>query len=247
MKTHANKAKNYDIGRPEYPPEFFDFLYGDFGLKTTEIIADIGCGTGKIARHFLERGSKVFAVEYDADMLKVADDNLRKYPSYISICASAENTTIETGTVDYIICGNSYCWFDRGKAVPEFRRISRKNGNVLISYLGGGKNEFIENINKVHEKYRQPVSSVEANVSPPFPVGKFIEKTVEYTDSVSYSKFLHTSLSMSFAPLEGHELYKPFCDEVSEVFEKYAVNGIIEVLMRLHCVIGKAEDLIFIP
>ena len=30
--THANKAKSYDIGRPEYPPAFFDFLYNG-GIK----------------------------------------------------------------------------------------------------------------------------------------------------------------------------------------------------------------------
>jgi SAM-dependent methyltransferase len=244
MKSHSGKAKNYDIGRAEYPTEFFDFLYGEFGIKTIDIIADIGCGTGKVTKHFLERGNKVLAVEYDADMLKIADHNFAKYSNYMSICASAEDTTIETGTVDHIICGTSYCWFDRTRAVPEFRRISHNNGNVLIAHINGGTNDFAEDIEKVNEKYRQPVLSAKPNTSPPFPVGKFTEKNVEYTESVSYSKFLNTSLSMSFAPAEGHELYKPFCDEVSAVFEKYETGGIIKNSLRLHCFIGKAEDLI---
>ena len=244
MKSHSGKAKNYDIGRAEYPREFFDFLYGEFGIKANDVIADIGCGTGKVTKHFLERGNKVLAVEYDADMLEIADRNFTQYPNYISICASAEDTTIETGTIDHIICGTSYCWFDRARAVPEFQRISRNNGNVFIAHINGGANDFAEDIEKVNEKYRQPVLSAKPNTSPPFPVGKFTEKNVEYTENVTYIKFLNTSLSMSFAPIEGHELYKPFCDEVGVVFEKHEVGGIIKTSLRIHCFIGKAEDLI---
>ncbi|MCL2772950.1 MAG: class I SAM-dependent methyltransferase [Oscillospiraceae bacterium] len=246
MKSHSGKAKNYDIGRAEYPTEFFDFLYGEFGIKTTDVIADIGCGTGRVTKHFLERGNKVLAIEYDADMLKIADHKFTEYPNYISICTPAEDTTVETGTVDYIICGTSYCWFDRTRAVPEFRRISRDNGNVLITHIYVGINDYEEDIEKVNEKYRQPVLSAKPNMSPPFPVGKFTEKNVEYTESGSYSKFLNTWLSMSFAPAEGHALYKPFCDEVSAVFKKYETGGIIKTLLRLHCFIGKAEDLIIL-
>ena len=75
--THAGKAENYDLGRPEHPEAFYDWLYGGFGLRPNAVIADIGAGTGKIARGFLERGGRVYAVEPDDDMRRIARERLR--------------------------------------------------------------------------------------------------------------------------------------------------------------------------
>ena len=90
MNTHAAKAKSYDIGRPEYPGVFFDFLYNETGLKKDAVIADIGCGTGKVTRNFLERGSKVIAIEPDSDMLGIVNEKLKIYPNYSSFQRTAE-------------------------------------------------------------------------------------------------------------------------------------------------------------
>lgn len=248
MKTHSTKAKYYDEGRPEYPKEFFDFLYDEFTIKSSDIIADIGGGTGKIAVHFLERGNRVFAVEYDADMLEIADYKLQKYPNYVSVYASAENTTIEAGVVDHIICGNSYAWFDHARAVPEFQRISKADGYITVVYPGGSgddENGFIKETSAVYEKYKQARTTMPNDSWPKFRDNKFIEKIIQYTEIATQSKNLNHALSMSFAPSEEHDLFELFCEEINKVFERHAVDDIIEIPLKLRCVVGKTEDLCF--
>ena len=59
------------------------------------------------------------------------------YPNYISFQKPAEATGIETNSVDRIFCGNAYQWFDRKQVVPEFRRILRAGGKIVVTTFGG--------------------------------------------------------------------------------------------------------------
>jgi len=80
--------------------------------------------------------------------------------------------------IDRIFCGNAYHWFSREKAVPEFRRILRGNGSVVIATLGG-----------------------------------------------------------------GNDAYEAFCEDTRAAFDKNSRDGLLEMQMRLHCVVGSAEHL----
>ena len=137
--THANKAESYDIGRPSYPQAFFDYVYDELGLTQHAVIADIGAGTGKITKSFLERGNRVFAVEPDQDMMTILKRNLRQYPNCTSVEKTAEDTEISPNSIDFIFCGNAYNWFDRNRVIPEFKRIIKSNtkySNIMVATLG---------------------------------------------------------------------------------------------------------------
>ena len=242
-KTHATKAKSYDIGRPEYPAAFFDFLYNDAAFKTEDVIADIGCGTGKVTRHFLERGNQVIAVEPDIDMLSIANEKLNKYPNYISSLRYADDTFIESASIDHIFCGNSYHWFCRKTVVPEFKRILRQNGTIVIANLGNGINKYDDALEKIYKKYVQPATSVNANTSAPFLSGTFIEKTFDYTVHETLNEFLHGLLSASFAPKINTDTYESFCHEIKDLFIKYCKDERLETNMKLSCMIGNADNL----
>lgn len=223
MNTHAHKAGHYARGRPEYPAAFFDFLYGEAGFRENDIIADIGCGPGNVTKFFLARGNPVIAVEPDEDMRRIADASLGGYPSYQSFRRSAEDTGLEANAVDHIFCGNAYLWFAREKAVPEFRRILRENGTVVVANLCS--------------------AGTDADLPPPFLPGAALEKTFAYAIREPLEQFLHGSLSASSAPLPGDDAYEAFCQGIRRHFKKHSQNGLLEVEMRLHCMIGKAEYL----
>ena len=246
MKTHSSKVKYYDIGRPEYPIEFFDFIYTELNIKKTDKIADIGCGTGKITKHFLEQGNHVFAIEYDINMLEIANNKLNKFLNYTPICAPAENTTLDNGVVNHIICGNSYAWFDHSRSVPEFKRISAAGGYTIVVYPNGKSDDeckFMNDLNVIYEKYKPANSPIPNNSYPTFKDDRFIEKFIDHIEIANRSKNLNHALSMSYTPSEEHDLFNEFCYEVNKVFDKHAVNGIIEIPLKLSCIIGKTEDL----
>jgi len=241
--THGGKAESYDIGRPEYPEAFFDFLYNEVGFNPNNVIADIGCGTGKVTKHFLERGNKVIAIEPDSDMRRIADKKLSKYPKYSSFQKTAEDTGIESNSIDRIFCGNSYYWFERGKVVPEFKRISRKNGSVVMSWVGSDifikyNSEFSE----IYRKYSKPVFNKRYE-SPAFLPETFIEKAFSYTVCQTIEEFLHGVLSESGLPVFGDDTYEPCCNEIKELFYKYSNNEKLETTFRLRCMVGNVENL----
>jgi len=73
-------------------------------INPNSVIADIGAGTGKITKRFLEKGNKVFAVEPDKDMMRVLKNNLSKFSNLELI--PTENTDILNcmiGNVDNLV------------------------------------------------------------------------------------------------------------------------------------------------
>ena len=240
--THAAKANSYDLGRPDYPSEFFDYLYNEVGVTNNDIIADIGCGTGKITRHFLDRGNKVIAIEPDGDMLSIANKRLAGYPNFTSYQKSAEATGIESNAVNHIFCGNAYEWFDRTQVVPEFRRILNTGGKIILTNLGSGSNHSSEEHMAIINRYRKPVTR-KPNTSPPFSPGTFQEKIFTYEIHQTVNEFLHGSLSASFSPSTLDDEYGPYCKALRGFFDKHKTDGNITGVMRLRCVIGSAENL----
>ena len=53
--------------RPEYPAEVIAILRRDLGLEPRHVAADVGAGTGKLTKLFLENGNRVFALEPNAE------------------------------------------------------------------------------------------------------------------------------------------------------------------------------------
>ena len=242
--SHADKANSYDLGRPDYPSDFFDYLYGEIGFSRNDVIADIGCGTGKITRHFLDYGNKVIAVEPDADMLNIANKRLAAYPNYISFQKTAEATGIEANSIDYIFCGNAYHWFDRKLVVPEFRRILRKGGKIVLTTLGGGSTFYDDELSEIINNFKKPAPKRNLDMSPPFKSGMFSEKVFTYEISQTFEEFLNGMLSASYSPSALDKEYEPYCKAMKELYDKYKVNDKLVGKMQLHCTIGNAEDLI---
>jgi predicted TPR repeat methyltransferase len=55
--------------RPPYPAEVFDILAGLVHGDTRRVL-DVGCGTGYIARNFVERVERLDAVDFSLHMIE---------------------------------------------------------------------------------------------------------------------------------------------------------------------------------
>ena len=104
----TGKADAYKKGRPDYPEAVFEDLYARFGFTSGSVIADIGSGTGKFCKPLLQRGSTVYAVEPNGDML--AQSALNADPLYHPVKAGAEATTLPAASVDHITCAAAFHW-----------------------------------------------------------------------------------------------------------------------------------------
>ena len=246
INTHSNKAESYNIGRPSYPKSFFDYLYGDFGLSEKAVILDVGAGTGKITKEFLERGNTVYAVEPDKNMMTILRDTLYSYDNLIPIDKTAEKTGVLSNSIDFIFCGNSYMWFDRMNVIPEFQRITRNsnNQNIIIARLGSDDDIYTEELMEINNKYSITKTGIEPNNTPPFANSMFKEKTFDFVYSQSLDEFLHGCLSASFAPNPGDHSFNDYCESLTKLFNKYKVDGKLSGNFSLYCIFGNVIDLI---
>jgi len=241
--THQGKAENYDLGRPEYPAAFYDYIYGEFGLRPDAVIADIGAGPGKISKGFCERGSRVYVIEPDRDMRRIAQERLSGFDGAFVLGNCAEETGIPAGCADLIFCGNSYYWFDRARVVPEFKRILKpgSGANVVLAWQGGqtpGSGELAQAL----KRYEKPLPRAH-DTSPPFREGTFETKEFEFTLYQDWSMFLNGCLSASFRPGPRDDGFEEYCQCVKNHFERYSKDGKLETKFKLTCMIGHVNDL----
>jgi len=123
----------YEKYRLPYAREAVDDLLRHTG--DVHVVADIGAGTGQLARLFADRSAKVFAIEPDPAMRKVASASLAGYATIEITAGFAERTALADGSIDLIVIGNAFHRF-RPEACPELRRILRQPGWVaLFSYV----------------------------------------------------------------------------------------------------------------
>jgi SAM-dependent methyltransferase len=126
------KAMLHDAYRLPYATEAVDDLLGQIG--DIKVVADIGAGTGQLARLFVNRNLKVYAVEPDPAMRKVASASLAGFAT-VEICAGfAEQLPFSETSIDLIAIGNAFHRF-KPEACGEFNRILKKQGWIaLFSY-----------------------------------------------------------------------------------------------------------------
>ena len=73
-ESFGNDALRYDRARPTYPPALVDDLLA--GRPGDQLrVLDVGCGTGKASRLFVDRGCQVLGVEPDLRMAAVAREH----------------------------------------------------------------------------------------------------------------------------------------------------------------------------
>jgi len=133
-RRFSDRADYYVKYRPSYPKEAIDFMYGALGFSGRSVIADVGSGTGILTKLLLERGSTVYAVEPNRQMRELAERTLGDELNFHSIDGTAECTGLPAHAVDFIVCAQSFHWFDRDSARQEFRRILRPGGIVVLMW-----------------------------------------------------------------------------------------------------------------
>ena len=119
----------YERGRPDYPPALVETLTAGCGVAPGGRVLDLGAGTGKLARPLLAAGFDVVAVEPLERMRAVL---ARSLGADRALPGTAEAIPLPDASVDAVICGDSYHWFDADRAPREIHRVLRPGGGVAL-------------------------------------------------------------------------------------------------------------------
>jgi SAM-dependent methyltransferase len=114
----GSETEAYALGRPGYPRAAIEFCIGDERRR----VLDLGAGTGKLTAELLALGHEVVAVE-------PLDPMRALIPAAAgALAGSAESIPLEDASVDAVVVGQAFHWFDQGTALGEIVRVLRPGG-----------------------------------------------------------------------------------------------------------------------
>lgn len=129
-------AGDYRRYRAGFPKSFFEALKSRGLIVGSEDVADLGTGTGTIARGLAGMGCKVTGVDPSLELLGYAADIAGEDGLDVTwLTGTAEATRLKTESVDVITAGQCWHWFEPEAAIAEVRRILKPDGLLLIAHF----------------------------------------------------------------------------------------------------------------
>jgi SAM-dependent methyltransferase len=243
----SDRVRNYLAYRPGYPVFLLDVLRAECNFNHKSVIADIGSGTGLLSELFLKNGNQVFGVEPNTEMRQSGENRLKVFPRFVSVAGSAEATTLERQSVDFVTAGQAIHWFDPARTKPEFRRILKPKGWVVVIYnVLRTDTPFLMACQKFYDTYLVS-PNVEAEESdlytPYFGAGNFTQQQiVGVSQQFDLAGLIGRVLSRANAPKENSLQYVAMIKALEAIFEQYAQAGKVELLYATEVVYGKLSE-----
>lgn len=118
-------ADDYEAGRPGYPALAVAWMLESVAARRQLRVADVGAGTGKLARVVAGFGAQVVAVDPDPGMLTALN---KAAPGIPTFRGSAEELPLPDGSVDAVLLGQAWHWVEPDRASREIARVLRPGG-----------------------------------------------------------------------------------------------------------------------
>ena len=230
----SSRVGNYSRFRPSYPAEVLDILKQECGLAPGTVVADVASGTGIFTRLLLENRNQVFGIEPNEAMRLAGEEYLAGYPKFTSIAGAAEYTTLPDTSVDVITAAQAAHWFDRDKAIAEFRRILKPGGYLALLWndrrtdASGFGRDYEELLLKHGTDYAE-VKRRDAASQNFFGDIEHQKRVLRNFQEFDYPALEGRLLSSSYTPPPNHASHEPMLAHLRRVFETHQQAGVVRM------------------
>lgn len=237
------KAAQYEKYRLPYAPAAVDDLLARTGA--VEVVADIGAGTGQLARLFADHCRRVYAVEPDVSMRQIAAHTLGTHPAVCLVDGTAEQTTLAPDSVDLIVIGNAFHRF-KPEACSELHRILKHPGWVAVFSYSFTDKSFTEMLFSELATLSRLVERTERSW-PQVPVahlfGDCQVHTCSYPQTVAedWQTFFGAACAGVEAPERDDRDFSRFEEINRAVFTAFAADGQIRVEYETTVALGRPK------
>jgi SAM-dependent methyltransferase len=242
----SNRVNDYVKYRPGYPAEIINLLQRSYNLSADKLVADIGAGTGISAALFLDAGYRVIAVEPNSGMRDKSIELLGSQPGFKVLDGTAENTGIETGSIDAVIAGQAFHWFNAANARTEFKRVLKPGGIVALIWNERKTDSAFEKeydqliIDHASDYVKVDHRNIDAEhiaaffAPEPYDLKVFANKQV-----FDLGGLAGRLLSSSYMPAKDEPGYDPMIEDLKILFNKYQHDGMITISYDTKVYTGK--------
>lgn len=235
-KRFSSRVEDYIKYRPGYPLEVIGLLTAECGLTSGSIIADVGSGTGILSELFLRHGNTVYGVEPNEEMRAAAERLLGGYANFQSVEGQAEATTLAMAGCNFVTAGQAFHWFDQARARPEFVRLLKANGWLVLiwnerrldttPFLRAYEELLIE-FGTDYELVRH--ENVEKDITTFFAPEACELATFENLQKFGFEGLRGRLLSSSYTPRPEDRSYQPMIERLREIFLSHQKNDTVIV------------------
>jgi SAM-dependent methyltransferase len=143
-------ADLYEARRPTYPETAIGWLTTALGIQHFSTVVDLGAGTGKLTRRIAAKTRQVIAVEPLAAMCG-------QFSSVLNVPlvrAVAEAIPVRSGSVDAVLVGQAFHWFDAETALSEIHRVLRPGGGLgLVWNMRDERTDWVAALGEIRRRY----------------------------------------------------------------------------------------------
>ncbi|MDK9700522.1 MAG: class I SAM-dependent methyltransferase [bacterium] len=254
----SSRVDNYLKYRPHYPSEMIPRLQIEINLTAQWVIADIGVGTGFSAELLLANRNKVIGVEPNDAMRNASVAYLAEYRQlYVPVKGTAEATTLPTNSVDMILAGQAFHWFDLEKTKTEWQRILKPSGWIALVWneRRGAGTPFLEAYERLLHNFAPEYQNVDHRHIDEGTLREFFQLSesqpsnnkaapyryfqLPYRQTLNWDGLVGRILSSSYVPLPGDPLLEPLLKQLAIDFSDHSDNGEIELQYDTKVYLGR--------
>lgn len=232
----TDRVASYVKARPGYPAEVIEVLQNNCGLTPGTVVADIGSGTGILARMLCEHAQSVYGVEPNDAMRAASLEFLGNQANFIAVKGAAENTTLAATSIDLITVAQAFHWFDQAEARHEFMRILKPNGFAALIWndrktSGSSVAEAYEKLlvefgtdyADVQSRGKQTIENFERF----FGHSQIRKATIPNSQHLERDAFVERAISASYMPNETHPRYRDMVAAAQQIFDENRAGGTV--------------------
>lgn len=134
LKSTFNKVVElYDTYRPLYVDELYKDILDYKPLDNTCTTVEVGIGTGKATKHFLDAGTKLIGVELGEKLASFVSEKFKSYDTFKVVNLSFEDFECNDNSVDLIYAATAFHWIDEEKGYRKAYKLL-KNGGAFARF-----------------------------------------------------------------------------------------------------------------
>jgi len=169
-------------------------------------------------------------------MLVKATELLNDHAAFTAVPGTAENTTLPNNSVDAVMAGQAFHWFNAEKSRMEFTRILKPHGLVALIWNerrtdSPFEQEYDVLINRYGNDY---VQVKHRNIEQDDIAAFFAPFTMELKEFSNQQVFdleglKGRLLSSSYVPLQGESKHNEMIAGLKALYDKYQQAGVITI------------------
>ncbi|MDB5289947.1 MAG: Methyltransferase [Phycisphaerales bacterium] len=249
----SSRATFYARARPNYPLALLDYLRTNLGLSAAHRIADIGSGTGLLSEMFLANGNVVQGVEPNSEMRAIAEELLGGNTNFRSVPATAEATTLPDGSIDFVVAGQAFHWFDSAKARTEFARVLARDGWVVLVWnerhingagFDAAYDELIRRFSQERTNvdcHRSITDSADQTLGAFFGPDGFRAVQFDHHQELDFEGLKARVASSSYLPLPDHPTFPALREQLAAAFHANSIDDRVRLSYRTRAYYGRVS------